>query len=124
MSVPLLNHFSPRRRKALIWAVCLLVLYTITGFLILPSIIRAVAVKRLARVLDRQVTIQKVKLNPFTFSVTVRGLLIKDRGGEPLLSWQEVYVNFQLVSLFSHAWVFKELSASEPFVRVQINKDY
>jgi hypothetical protein len=33
-------------------------------------------------------------------------------------------VNFQLSSFFGHAWVFKEISTSKPFVRVQMNKDY
>jgi hypothetical protein len=54
----------------------------------------------------------------------VRGLLIKDKDGEPFISWDEVYVNFQLSSFFGHAWVFKEISTTKPFVRVQMNKDY
>jgi hypothetical protein len=33
-------------------------------------------------------------------------------------------VNFQLTSLFAYAWVFKEVSLSQPFVRVRVNKDY
>ena len=37
--------------------------YTAAGFLILPLIIRAVAVKQLSKQLDREVSIAKVKLN-------------------------------------------------------------
>ncbi len=40
----------------------------------------------------------KVKINPFVLSTTVRGLLIKDKDGQPFISWDEVYVNFQLSS--------------------------
>ncbi|MDB6059452.1 MAG: hypothetical protein JWO95_3296, partial [Verrucomicrobiales bacterium] len=36
----------------------------------------------------------------------------------------EVYLNFQLSSFFGHAWVFKEVSTSNPYVRVQVKKDY
>jgi hypothetical protein len=32
-------------------------------------------------------------------------------------------VNFQLSSFFGHAWVFKEISTTKPFVRAQMNKD-
>ena len=32
-------------------------------------------------------------------------------------------MNFQLSSFFGHAWVFKEISATKPFARVQMNKD-
>jgi hypothetical protein len=102
----------------------LLLFYTVAGFLILPPIIRAVAVKQLSKQLDREVSIAKVKLNPFAFSTTIRGLLIKDKDGEPFVSWDEVYVNFQLSSFFGKAWVFKEISVARPFARVQMNKDY
>jgi len=118
-----LDSLSPRRRKLLFWVVGLLLFYTVTGFLILPPIIRAVAVKQLSKQLDREVSIQKVKLNPFAFSTAIRGLLIKDKDGEPFVSWDEVYVNFQLSSFLGHPWVFKEISVTSPFARVQMNQD-
>ncbi|MGD0744035.1 MAG: DUF748 domain-containing protein [Verrucomicrobiota bacterium] len=113
----------PRRRKLLFWVVGLLLLYALIGFLILPPIIRSVAVKQLSKQLDREVSIQKVKLNPFALSCAVRGLLINDKDGQPFVSWDEVYVNFQLSSFFGKAWVFKEISTTRPFVRAQMNKD-
>ena len=108
----------------MVWLLGLLVFYAILGFLILPPIVRAIAVKRLSQQLDREVSIEKIKINPFALSTTVRGLLIKDKDGQPFLSWDEVYVNFQLVSFLGHPWVFKEISVSKPYARVQINKDY
>src|ERR1039458_7514831 len=98
--------------------------YTVLGFLILPPIVRLIAVKQLSAQLDRRVTIQQVRLNPYRLSATIRGLLIQDKDGAPLVSWDQAYVNLQLASLFTHAWVFKEVSLSQPFVRVRVNKDY
>jgi hypothetical protein len=118
-----LDSLSPRRRKLLFWAVGLLLFYTVAGFFILPPIIRAVAVKQLSKQLDREVSISKVKLNPFAFSTAIRGLLIKDKDGEPFVSWDEVYVNFQLTSFLGHPWVFKEIRVVGPFARAQMNKD-
>ena len=123
IKIRVLDSLSPRRRKLLFWVAGLLLFYTATGFLILPPIIRAVAVKQLSKQLDREVSIQKVKLNPFVFSTTIRGLLIKDKDGEPFVSWNEVYVNFQLSSFLGHPWVFKEISVAGPFARMQMNKD-
>jgi hypothetical protein len=113
----------PRRRKLVYWLPGLLLVYAVAGFLILPLIIRSVAVKQLSKQLDREVSIQKVKLNPFAFSTAIRGLLIKDKDGEPFVSWDEVYVNFQLSSFLGHPWVFKKISVTGPFVRAQMNKD-
>src|SRR5271166_1647149 len=115
--------FSKRQRKWVIWSFALLAGYTMIGFLILPPIIRSVAVSQLSLQLDREVLIRKVKLNPFVLSATVDGLLVKDKDGQPFVSWDEVYANFQLSSFFGKAWVFKEFSTTKPFVRAVMNKD-
>jgi hypothetical protein len=112
------------KRRWLRWSVTLLLAYTIFGFLILPLIVRAIAIKQISAQLDRQASIRRVRLNPYVLSGTIQGLLIKDKDGEPFLAWDEVYGNFQLSSFFGKAWVFKEVRASKPFIRVQINKDY
>ena len=119
-----LNSITSRRKKVMVWAASGFFVYTIFGFLICPLIARVAAMKQLSKQLDLSVTIQKVRLNPYTLSATIRGLLIRDKDGVALVSWEEAYVNFQLASLFTHAWVFKEVSLSQPFLRVQVNKDY
>src|SRR5690349_548120 len=95
---------SWRRRKWLRRSVYAIIVYTVVGFLILPPIVRVIAVKQLSKELNREVTIEKIRLNPFALSVAVRGLLIKDKDGQPFVSWDEVYVNFQISSLFGKAW--------------------
>jgi hypothetical protein len=124
MKAPFWSWISPRKRKLVVWAVGLLLIYIVVGFLILPPIVRGVAVKQISKLIDREVSIEKVKINPFVLSTTIRGLLIKDKDGQPFVSWDEVYVNLQFSSFLGHAWVFKEISTSRPFVHVQMNKDY
>ena len=68
--------------------------YTVFGFLILPLIVRWVAVRQLRQQLDREATIRSVRMNPFTLSLTIRGLLVKDKDGQDLLSFEEFYANF------------------------------
>jgi len=123
VKLSLLNSIPPRLKKLALWIVAVFLFYMVLGFFILPPIVRVVAAKQLSKQLDRQVTIRTVRLNPIVLSGSVRGLLIGDKDGVPLVSWDEVYLNFQLASLFTHAWVFKEVSVSRPFVRVQVNKD-
>ena len=118
------NPVSRRRRKLGLWLIGLVLFYTVAGFLILPPIVRLVAVKELSRQLNRQVTIKKIKFNPYALSTTVDGLMIKDPDGTPFVSWDEVYVRFQLSSIFRHAWGFKVISIDRPFVHAQMNADY
>jgi len=114
----------PRRRKVALWIFGVLLFYTIVGFFILPPVIRAVAVRELSENLNRKVTIQKINVNPFVPSLSIRGLLIQDNDGQPLLAWDDVYVDFEVSSIFRKAWTFREISVSSPFARAQMNKDY
>jgi hypothetical protein len=117
------NFLSRRKRKLVLWAFGLLLFYAVLGFFILPPIIRHVALQQISRQLNREVTIEKISLNPFACSTTIRGLLIKDLDGQPFVSWDEVYVHFQLTSLFGKAWRFEEISVTKPYVRLQMNAD-
>jgi hypothetical protein len=123
-AIPILRALPPKWRKPVAWFAAALLAYAILGFLVLPPIIRAVAASQLSRQLDREVSIRAVRLNPFVLSATVRGLLIKDEDGQPFVSWDEVYVNFQLSSFLGHPWVFKEVRAIRPYIRAQMNHDY
>lgn len=123
MNVPLLNRLSRRQRKLIYWIVGAFLFYTIAGFFVLPPIVRSVAAKQLSKQLGREVTIQQVKLNPFAFSGTIRGLVIKEKNGDPFVSWDEVYGNFRPTSVFQHAWVIKQFRASNPYVQVMIKPD-
>ena len=122
MKLPFWNSLTPRKRKVALWAFVLLIAYAVIGFLILPPIIRSVAVKQLSSQLGREVSIEQIKINPFALSTTIRGLLIKDPDGT-LLSWDEFYVNFQLSSLVTRAWTFDEIHILEPHARMQINSE-
>jgi len=124
LKASLLELISRRCKKLAIWAAAVFLFYTVLGFFLLPPIVRVIAEKQLSKHLDRPVAIQKVRLNPYRLSATIRGLLIEDKDGAPLVSWDEAYVNLQLASLFTHAWVFNEVSLSQPFVRMRVNKDY
>ena len=109
MKLPFWNSLTPRKRKVVRWSLGLLLAYAVIGFLILPPIIRSVAVKQLSSQLGREVSIDQIKINPFALSTTVRGLRIKDPDGGTLLSWDEFYVNFELSSLVTRAWTLKEI---------------
>ena len=121
--VALWRSWPKRRRRLTVWVAGPLLFYTIFGFLVLPLIVRNVAAKRLATELNREVSIEAVRINPYALSCAVRGLLIKDPDGEDFISWDNVYVNFQLSSFFGKAWVFDEVSTTNTYVRAQMNKD-
>jgi hypothetical protein len=98
--------------------------FAVLGLVLLPPVARAVVAKQLSKHLARAVSIRNVRLNPCTLSATIEGLSIKEQDGSPLMSCEQAYVNLQLVTFFSHAWVFKEIRLLRPALHVEVNKDY
>jgi hypothetical protein len=111
-----------RLRRGLIslGVVTVLVLFTCFG---LPPIIRDQAVKHLSAALDREVTIEKIRLNPFTLTLAIEGLLIKDRDGSAFTSWKRLFVDFDGFSLFTPEWHVETIALDGFSQRVAIAKD-
>jgi hypothetical protein len=110
-----------RRRRWFIamGAVAGLVLF---GFFGLPPIVRAQAVKHLSAALKREVSIEKIRINPLVLSVTIEGLDIKDLDGGPFTRWNRLYVNFDSFSIFTGEWHFQQVELDGFAQRVAIDK--
>jgi hypothetical protein len=111
-----------RRRR---WRIALgaIVGLLLFGFFGLPPIIRAQAIKHLSAQLHREVSIDKIRLNPLALSITIEGLSIKDRDAGPFTGWKRLYVNFDSFSFFTGEWRFQEITLDGFFQRVAIAKD-
>ena len=123
MKPDVLNRLPPRARKWLLWLTLTFAAYSLIGFFLLPPIIKWQMLKRLPAITKRQAVVQQVKVNPWTLSLTVRGLALSEPDGRPFTSWDELYVNFQASSLFRWAWTFKEIRLVKPFGEVMLLKD-
>lgn len=110
-------------RRRLIWTGVLLLLYTVIGFFVLPAVVKSQMLQRLPGLTKRQVAISQVKANPYALSLTIRGFSLTEPAGEKCVSFAELYVNFELSSIFQRAWVFKEVSLREPFAQVTLRAD-
>jgi len=89
---------APRRRWLFALAIFLFV-YATVGFILLPWIVHRQLEKRLATALHRNVSIAKVRMNPFALSVTIDGLRVDDPDGSTFLSWDRLYVNASLLPI-------------------------
>ena len=115
---------QPRTRKIGIWIVSIIVAIGVIGALIAPPLVRQKLASELSKTLHREVSIQQIRINPYTMSATVRGFLVKERqGGGTALSFDELYANLQLSSLFRLAPVLKEIKLVKPYLSLVRNED-
>jgi uncharacterized protein involved in outer membrane biogenesis len=115
---------SSRFRKILKWALIVLVVFTITGFFILPPVLKSVLINKLSEQLHRTTSIQEIKVNPFMLSLDIKGFEIKERNGpEIFVSFDELYLNLQTASIFRRGVIISELKIKKPCIRIVRNED-
>ena len=115
---------QPRTRKIAIWLVAIVAAFGIIAGLVAPPLLRGKLASELSTKLHRQVSIEQIRINPFAMSVTVRGFLMKERqGSATAFSFDELYANLELASLFRWGPVFKEIRLVKPYVNVVRNED-
>lgn len=117
---------STRASRLRRWAIILgsaFAVYSIVGFFVLPPIVRAQLVSRLGALLDREVRVERVRINPLSFAIAIHGLRIIDRDGADLASWRELYINADpLTSLAKLEWHLGELRVVDPHGRLVVDE--
>jgi hypothetical protein len=109
----LAKMFRKYRRAIGIFAAVLSV-YALAGFFLLPWLIKKNAVEIVADTIGAELRIEKVAVNPFVLSLQVDGVALDDPSGAPVLRVHQIFVNFQLSSLFRWAWTFDEVRIDAP----------
>ena len=71
-------------RTAVVAAV---VIYGLIGFFVVPVIAKKIIVDTARERTGREVTVEEVRCNPFTLSLSIRGFSFPDRPGSTMLSF-------------------------------------
>lgn len=91
------------RKKLFIGFILTVALICIHVFFILPAVIKPIAAEKLAAILNRQVNIEKIIINPYALSVAVLGHKISEPAPSTnlFIAFDELYVNlYGISSLF------------------------
>jgi hypothetical protein len=110
-----------RHHKAKKWATGIgiaFVLYNILAFFVLPAVIKSQMLKRLPALTHRHVAVREVKLNPYALSFTLRGFSLTETNGDEFVSLDELYINFEAISLLKRGFVFSEIHVKNPSANI------
>jgi len=106
----------PKKKKILL--ICLasilaLLIFTVT---LLPIIVRSKATAIIEDETGRKVHIEKVSINPFTLTVSVKGFAIDAKGGGPFVSIAGLRASLGLASIYKGALIISKLTVDTPVV--------
>jgi hypothetical protein len=111
-------------RNILTIVLIFLIVFSVSGFFVVPPILKSVLTKKLSEELHRQVAIRQVKVNPFVLSVTLKEVLIHERNGrDTFVSFDELYLNLQSISILKRGLILSEIKVDKPYVNILRNED-
>uniref|UniRef100_Q0HTT4 DUF748 domain-containing protein n=1 Tax=Shewanella sp. (strain MR-7) TaxID=60481 RepID=Q0HTT4_SHESR len=115
-----LAFFSrPRYQRILAYLAITYLSYLIILGLVLPKAVVSFAPEKLTEVLGRPVTLQDLRINPFTYRVNIEQLEVKESDNQAFagLSQLQFEVNFWQ-SVFNQALVIDHIQLQGPFAKV------
>jgi uncharacterized protein involved in outer membrane biogenesis len=105
-----------KRKKILLIGLASTIALLIFIIAILPFIVRSRAVSAIEQETGRKGHIEKVAINPFTLTVTVKGLAIEAKEGSPLVSIDTLRASLGLVSIYRRALILSQVSIDAPAI--------
>ena len=109
-----------KRRKKICWLIAsFFLLYTLTGFVLVPLGIGYILRNTLSETLQRKVQVATVRTNPFTFSMRLSNLSVSDQQKNAFLDIGHMSINVDpLVSLFKWGIVIQSVEITYPQIHI------
>ncbi len=102
-----------------LWVLLAVVAYTLIGFFLVPWLVKNQAPKIAADTAGVDLSIERVRFNPYTFTAAVEGLAASDPASGELLSFDRLFVDFEpFKSLWNRAWTVRDVLLDGPAARV------
>jgi len=111
-----------RPRVLLIASLASVLLYSLVGFLGVPYFVMHYAVPAVAEQIRHPVVVREVALNPFTLSLTINGLEIRESDQTPILGFEQLFVDLGAKTLLFQSYAFDEIRLVMPFVSMRVDR--
>ena len=83
--------------------------FGVLGYFAAPPLLKSILQKQLSEQLHREVSIEKIDINPYGLSARIGGFSIKADGGKEVAGFDELFVNLSTASIFKLAAVVDEV---------------
>lgn len=103
-----------RMKKLTIIAAVLVALFLLFSVTLLPRIIRDKAIDGISAATGRPVLLEEVSFNPFTLTLGLKGLAIKEKTGGPFVSIGMARASLSLASVYKRALVIDDVMIETP----------
>ena len=103
--------------------VMLIGLYALAGFVVAPKLVRSALLEDIPKSIDAKPSVGAIHINPFLFQATIDDFALAGAGGEKLLGFRRLFIDFQLSSIWHRAYTFVNIDLTSPHVSAVMAKD-
>ena len=100
-----------------------LALYTLGGFFLVPYLVKTKGVELANEKINGKLSIKSVDFNPFIFDAQVHGVELRSLENKPVISFESLNLNLQVLSLFGNTIHIKSVELSKPFINAVYSKE-
>ncbi|HTB29636.1 MAG TPA: DUF748 domain-containing protein, partial [Steroidobacteraceae bacterium] len=120
---PVLKVFRTRIARWVAIAAAIVAVYALAGFVIAPRMVRNALLKDIPQAMDVTPSVGAIHINPFLFQVEVDDFALAGKGGEKLLGFGRLFIDFQLSSIWHRAYTFRQIEIASPYVNAVVAHD-
>lgn len=100
-----------------------LVLYTLGGFFLVPYLVKTKGVELVDAKINGKLQIESVNFNPYSFALQLRGVTLVSPKNKPLIAFEGLNLNLQVLSLLGKSVHIKTVELIKPTVNVVYSKE-
>ncbi len=104
-------------------AAALVALYALVGFVIAPRLVRSALLKDIPQTMDVTPAVGDIRINPFLLQLDIRDFSLADKGGDKLLGFGRLFIDFELSSIWHRAYTFGQIEIASPYVNALVAPD-
>jgi len=109
---------TPRSKRIGWWLGGFLVFFGLFGYFAAPPLLKSILLKQLSASLQREVSIERIDINPYALSLRVSGVSVRAAGGKEVAGVDELLVNVSTSSLPLFGVVVDEIRVRGPRLAV------
>lgn len=103
------------------WLVVLPLLYSLSGFVLLPWLMRTQLPPLLKEKFNLNLVVEDITFNPFSYELHVKNLSLLSNTNERVISMNDVYVDYEPSALLKKELVVKAFLINQPFIHPQLD---
>lgn len=111
------------KSKLFIIGVSAIIIYTLSGFFLVPYLVRHYVPGIAKENFQKNASIGKVRFNPYIFTFEAEDFSMEEPDTQPIAGFKRLFVDFELKSLFKWALTFKQIAFDAPNINAVIGPE-